>query len=96
MQHHLPTATLAHNVGCCEMFSLSLTFVPKYTSDCGGVVVSTLAAVIGIAMTCAGAVQFVLCLQILFALLCGGFLWAVLNDKIPAKPGKGGGSLKYV
>ena len=38
-------------------------------------------------MTCAGVVQFVLCLQILFALLFGGIMWAVLNDKIPAKPG---------
>ena len=77
------------------MFSLSLTrltFVPKYT----GVVVSTLVAVVaipGVVMTCAGVVQFVLCLQILFALMCGGFIWAVLNDKIPAKTGKGGGSL---
>ena len=74
------------------MFSLSLTFVPKRT----GIVVSTLFAVIGVVMTCAGVVQFVLCLQILFALLCGGFIWAVLNDKITEKQGKGAGFLMLI
>ena len=46
-------------------------------------------------MTCAGVVQFVLCLQILFALMCGGFIWAVLNDRIPAKTGKGARFLTF-
>ena len=69
------------------MFSLYVTDLRTQTHLLA--VVSAVAAILGAVMTCAGVVQFVLCLQILFALMCGGFIWAVLNDRIPAKTGKG-------
>ena len=80
------------SLNCCDVLSVTDQTDLRTQIHRRGVVVSTLVAVVALlggVMTCAGVVQFVLCLQILFALMCGGFIWAVLNDRIPAKTGKG-------